>query len=164
MTKHSGLASSPTGRFRTRVAIRWWPHGILRQVGLIPALLIVAGFAEAFATEGESTAFPFTALHTYYISPTGNDQSAGTSPKTAWATPHHNVNCGDVILVEPGNYILGKYITAFGANNWGTVANCPSRSGGIDGTGGIYFAIVLCVGPYLGACTVSGAPSKQPDC
>lgn len=150
MTRYSVPTSSPTRPFRARFAARWWQHCILRQLCLVVALLINAGFAEAFAAEGQSVAVPFTALSTYYISPTGNDQSAGTSPKTAWATPHHNVNCGDVILVEPGNYILGKYITAFGANNWGTVANCPSRSGGIDGTGGIHFAIVLCAGPRLG--------------
>jgi hypothetical protein len=127
VTTYSVPTSSPTRPFRARFAARWWQNCILRQLGLVVALLISAGFAEAFAAEGQSVAVPFTALSTYYISPTGNDQSAGTSPKTAWATPHHNVNCGDVILVEPGNYILGKYITAFGANNWGTVANCPSR-------------------------------------
>jgi hypothetical protein len=159
VTRYPVPTTSPTRPFRARFAARWWQNCILRQLGLVAALLISAGFAEAFAAEGQSVAVPFTALSTYYISPTGNDQSAGTSRKTAWATPHHNVNCGDVILVEPGNYILGKYITAFGANNWGTVANCPSGSGGIDGTGGIYFAIVLCAGPHLGACTVSGAPS-----
>lgn len=123
--------------------------------------LVSCVLGDSFANEVQFTAWPFTPLHVYYISPNGNDNRAGTSRDGAWATPHHNVNCGDVIIVEPGNYILGKYITAFGPNNWGRVSNCPSTSGGIDGTGGIYFAVVLCAGPNLGACTVSGEPSIE---
>ena len=91
---------------------------------------------------------PFVALHTYYMSPTGSDSATGTSPSTAWASPNHALNCGDVIIMKAGTY------SALPA--WGTVSNCPSRSGGIDGTGGIYFAVVLCAGPDLGSCAVSG--------
>jgi hypothetical protein len=138
----------------------WLPYRIFRQL-VIGLLLIGAGFIEARAAKGNSTEVPFTPLHVYYISPNGDDNRPGTSRGEAWATPHHNVYCGDLILVEPGNYMLGTYITPFGANNWGTVSNCPSSTGGIDGMGGIYFAVVLCAGPYLGACTVSGAPSTE---
>jgi hypothetical protein len=121
------------------------------------ALLLIGGFfANAFAAEGDTAAISFTALDTYYISPTGNDQKAGTSPDTAWATPHHNVKCGDVIIAAAGDYVAGAYGTVFGTNNWGTVSNCPSTSGGIDGTGGIYFAILLCAGPHLTSCSVNG--------
>jgi len=41
---------------------------------------------------------PFTALHTYYISPTGSDSNNGTSAATPWLTPNHSVVCGDVII------------------------------------------------------------------
>ena len=86
---------------------------------------------------------PFQALTTYYISPTGNDSNSGTSPATAWATPKHAVNCGDVLIAAPGAYNSDQ----FGANNWGTVSACPSTTGGIDGKGGVYFAVLLCGGP-----------------
>ena len=89
-----------------------------------------------------------TALHTYYISPTGSDSNNGTSSSTPWATPNHPVNCGDIIIAEAGTYSAGQ----FGEGNWGTVSNCPSTSGGIDGAGGIYFATILCAGPDLMSC------------
>jgi hypothetical protein len=95
---------------------------------------------------------PFHALNTYYISPTGNDNNSGTSPAMAWATPKHSVSCGDVIIAAPGAYKNGQ----FNSNNWGTVASCPSTSGGIDGKGGVYFAVLLCGGPDLTSCTVDG--------
>ena len=50
----------------------------------------------------DAQAVAFTPLHIYYISPTGNDANAGTSPSTAWATPHHPVQCGDVIIAAAG--------------------------------------------------------------
>ena len=103
-----------------------------------------------------STPVPFQALHTYYISPTGNDNSAGTSPQTAWATPNHAVACGDVILAAPGAYDN----THFGPNQWGTVASCPSTSGGIDGAGGIYFAVLLCAGSDDASCMVNGGTQE----
>ena len=40
-------------------------------------------------------------------------------------------------------------------STWGTVGNCPSSSGGIDGAGGVYFATVLCGGSYVGACYIT---------
>src|SRR5277367_777400 len=80
---------------------------------------------------------PFTALHTYYISPTGSDGSNGTSVATAWATPNHKVVCGDVIIAAPGAYNSNSFDSlSHGSSLYGTVANCPSKSGGIDGTGG----------------------------
>ena len=44
------------------------------------------------------------------------------------------------------------------------MSSCPSTSGGIDGTGGVYFATVLCGGSYVGACyiTTKGASSGAP--
>jgi hypothetical protein len=129
---------------------------ILRQFGVAFALLLIsAGFARALAAEGQSIAVPLTPLHIYYISPNGNDNRAGTSRDGAWATPHHKVNCGDVIIAA-----AGQYTTSFGINNWGDVSNCPSKSGGIDGTGGIYFAIVLCAGPYITSCPITGGGAE----
>ena len=115
-------------------------------LAMVP-LLFNADFAEAQAV-------PFTPLHIYYISPTGNDANPGTSPSKAWLTPHHNVVCGDVIIAAAGKYAF-EY-SVFGTNAWGTVLNCPSKSGGIDGKGGIYFAVVLCAGPYVTSCSVNG--------
>jgi hypothetical protein len=100
----------------------------------------------------------FKALHTYYISPTGSDSNSGTSPSSPWATPKHPVNCGDVIVASAGNYGGGS--SPFGTNNWGAVSNCPSTSGGIDGMGGVYFAILLCAGPDLTSCAVSNSSAE----
>ena len=96
---------------------------------------------------------PFNPLHLYYISPTGKDANSGTSPTDAWATPNHPVQCGDVILAAPGSYT-----TQFN-QDWGTVSDCPSTIGGIDGSGGIFFATLLCAGADLEACPVNPGPN-----
>ncbi len=93
-----------------------------------------------------SVGTPFTALHTYYISPTGSDSNGGTSSSSPWLTPNHPVDCGDVIIAAPGSY---SPVLQFGS-----VSNCPSSSGGIDGQGGIYFATLLC-GGNVGTCAVT---------
>ena len=121
---------------------------ILQRLVFAMVLLLFGGsFADAQSV-------PFTPLHIYYISPTGNDANPGTSPSKAWAGPRHNVVCGDVIIAAAGSY-AGEY-SEFGPNTWGTVSNCPSTSGGIDGKGGIYFATLLCAGPYVTSCSVNG--------
>ena len=51
-----------------------------------------------------SGSVPFVALHTYYMSPTGSDSNNGLTAATAWATPNHAVNCGDVIIAAAGSY------------------------------------------------------------
>jgi hypothetical protein len=84
------------------------------------------------------------------MSPTGNDSNNGLTPGTAWKTPSHNVVCGDVIIAAAGSYNAGY------GYSFGTVSNCSSTSGGIDGTGGIYFAVLLCSGSDLEACVVTG--------
>lgn len=99
---------------------------------------------------------PFQALHTYYIAPDGSDGNPGTSAASAWATPNHAVDCGDVIIAEPGAYNSGQ----FQAGHWGAVANCPSTSGGIDGSGGIYFSILVCGGSDMTSCTVDGGSQE----
>jgi hypothetical protein len=115
---------------------------------------------------GGATSRPFTPLHLYYISPSGNDSNNGLTPATAWATPRHKVSCGDVLIAAAGNYDRGQFGHAsFGADfgNFGPVSNCPSTSGGTDGTGGIYFAILLCAGPDLMSCRVNGGSGPAFD-
>jgi hypothetical protein len=118
-------------------------------VALLLSLLTVIAPAEAWAPSWmNGTAAPsanpvFTALHTYYMSPTGSDAAAGTAG-APWATPNHALNCGDVIIAPAGTY-NGSFST------WGTVSNCRSTTGGIDGTGGVNFAVLLCGGSDLGS-------------
>ena len=109
-----------------------------------------------FASTASASNTAFTPVHTYYISPTGSDNNAGTSPSAPWATPHHAVQCGDVIIAAAGNYTSHQ----FGTAAWGTVSGCPSTTGGIDGTGGVYFATLVCAGPYVTSCTVNGGSSE----
>jgi hypothetical protein len=109
-----------------------------------------------FASSGGSGSVAFVPLHTYFMSPTGSDSNAGTSVSAPWLTPNHALHCGDVIIAAAGSY-TGQ----FGDGNWGTVSNCPSTSGGIDGTGGIYFAVVLCAGPDLESCKVNTAQNNS---
>jgi hypothetical protein len=98
----------------------------------------------------------FVALHTYYMSPTGNDGNSGTDAAHPWATPKHSVKCGDVIIAAKGNY------SEIGYGKWGAVSNCPSTSGGIDGAGGIYFAILLCGDASVGNCQVNHPTNYNP--
>ena len=124
----------------------WLDLVILQRLIFAMVILLFGG------SLADAQAAPFAPLHIYYISPTGNDANAGTSSSKAWATPHHPVQCGDVIIAAAGSY--GEYI--FGVNSWGAVSNCPSTKGGIDGTGGIYFATLLCAGPRITSCSVNG--------
>ena len=62
------------------------------------------------------------------------------------------MNCGDVIIAAPGAYDGNQ----FGTGKWGAVSKCPSTSGGIDGKGGIYFAVLLCGGSDMTSCTADG--------
>ena len=87
----------------------------------------------------------------HYISPSGSDSNDGLSLSTAWASPNHAIHCGDVIIAAAGNYTSGNIGSGFGATS-----NCPSTTGGIDGAGGIYFAILLCGGIDLQSCQVTG--------
>ena len=98
-----------------------------------------------------------------FMAPAGHDTCDGLGPSTgtvnpcAWATPNHAMNCGEVILTGPGSY---NSVAAFGLP-FGTVSNCPSSSGGIDGLGQINFAILLCAGSDIQACTISANGSGQ---
>lgn len=105
------------------------------------------------ASPGAVGSTQFVPLHTYYISPNGSDSNNGTSLATAWASPNHAVECGDVIIAAAGSYKSFQ--------NFGAVSACPSNSGGINGSGGIYFATLLCGGSYVGACSIVGTGSAN---
>ena len=66
-----------------------------------PTVPIVAG--SSGSGNGSGVASSFTALHTYYISPTGSDSNAGTLA-APWRSAKHAVSCGDVIIASAGNY------------------------------------------------------------
>ena len=95
----------------------------------------------------------------HYMNPSGNDGCNGTSPSLgtsgncAWLTPNGNaaLKCGDVIIAAPGNYDSNGYAVTR------QPTSCPSTTGGIDGTGGIYFTTLLCGGSDLGSngCKIS---------
>ena len=120
---------------------------------------ISGAFGLAAATAQSASGAPqtphavsFAPLHIYYISPEGDDRNLGASPSAAWATPRHAVQCGDVIIAAAGRYSE----SVFNSNRWGKVSGCPSTSGGVDGKGGVYFATLLCAGPYITSCSVDG--------
>src|ERR1700674_3907941 len=98
-------------------------------------------------------AIVFTPLHTYYMSATGSDSNNGTSPATAWldsarpATSGTTLQCSDIVMMAPGTY-NGNF------SSWSSSSTCPSTTGGIDGTGGVFYAVYLCDG-NLGSCQIN---------
>ncbi len=136
--------SSDAGHTLTATVTATGSGGATASAASAPTVPIVAASNSSQA----SGAVSFVALHTYYMSPTGSDSNSGTSPSSPWATPNHPVSCGDVIIAAPGSYGSIGY--------FGNVSNCPSTSGGIDGTGGIYFAVLLCGGTDLTGCPDGG--------
>jgi len=75
------------------------------------------------------------------MAPTGDDGNPGTLA-SPWATPNHAIDCGDVIYAQPGTYTNGG--NGFFIDK--SAGNCPSAAGvgGIDNSGKIYFAQVIC--------------------
>ena len=142
--------SSDTGHTLTSTVTATGSSSATASATSAPTVPIVA----ASSSQGGSKGVAFTALHTYFMSPTGSDSNNGLTAATAWATANHAVKCGDVIIAA-----AGSYNTSLPGEGFGAVSNCPSASGGIDGTGGIYFATLLCGGTYVGACTIT-EPNK----
>lgn len=108
------------------------------------------------STGGGNVAFSLPSGSTQkFMNASGNDScngtsaSLGSSGNCAWLTPNHAMNCGEVIVAAPGTYTAGA-----GFQSFGTVSNCPSTTGGIDGLGGIWFASMVCAG-NVGTCIVS---------
>jgi hypothetical protein len=98
----------------------------------------------------------FTALHTFYLSPTGSGTTCSQASPCANTTARATV-CGDVWVALNGTTYNPTNFdpTETGTEEWGTVGTCPSRTGGIDGLGGINAAVVMCQS-YLG-CSFSVA-------
>ena len=138
--------STDAGHTLTATVTATGSSGTTASATSAPTVAIAAASSPAASTSG-SNGVAFTALHTYFMSPTGSDSNNGTSASTPWATPNHAVNCGDVIIAAAGSYR--------DMQSWGTVANCPSTSGGIDGKGGVYFATLLCGGSTVGSCYIT---------
>ncbi len=102
--------------------------------------------------------YAFTPLHTYYIAPAsggGSDSNSGASSSSPWLTPNHSgIVCGDVIIAATGAYSSANFDSyGNGSSVWGTVGSCPSTSGGIDGTGGVYTATLVCATAF--GCTIN---------
>jgi hypothetical protein len=55
--------------------------------------------------------------HTYFITTTGSDAANGLTVGTAWLSPNHALNCGDVIIASSGAYSSANFNTG----KWGTV-------------------------------------------
>jgi hypothetical protein len=70
---------------------------------------------------------------TFYMSTTGSDDNPGTQ-ESPWASPKHNLRCGEVIIAATGTYSSANFGVG---GNWGTVSSCPS-------TRGVHFATVIC--------------------
>lgn len=124
---------------------------LLLGLGLVVALCAQVGFnlpgwppVQPTVASGPPT---FTSVDgPYFVAATGcSDANNGLSSGSPWCSLNHAVNCGDVVI-----FAAGTYTNQF--NNFGTVSNCPSTTGGIDGAGGVYFAIALCGGTDLEAC------------
>lgn len=127
---------------------------LLLGLGLVVALCAQVGFnlpgwppVQPTVASGPPT---FTSVDgPYFVAATGcSDANNGLSSGSPWCSLNHAVNCGDVII-----FAAGTYTTAF--STFGTVSNCPSTTGGIDGSGGVYFAIAVCGGADLEACKIN---------
>ena len=60
---------------------------------------------------------------TYYLAPSadgGSDGNSGLSSRSPWLSPHHQLNCGDMIVAKSGFYANANFYTG----RWGRV-NCP---------------------------------------
>lgn len=110
---------------------------------------------------GEPGSRPFTPLHTYFVATTGSNANNCLTVATAClnvqAAGLSGIVCGDVVLVNSGTATGGF---GDGGTDFPTVGGpCPSISGGIDGSGGIYFAILLCAGPDVMSCRMDTSSS-----
>ena len=80
------------------------PHSLSFKISPPAAVLLRRGLAVLLG--GLLLAAPAQAV-TYYLSPTGSDAAAGTSPSTAWATlalANGRVAPGDVVVMAAGTY------------------------------------------------------------
>ena len=95
--------SSDAGHTLTSTVTATGSSGTAASATSAPTVAIVAASSPSASNTG-SNGVAFTALHTYFMSPTGSDSNNGLTAATAWATPNHAVNCGDVIIAAAGSY------------------------------------------------------------
>ena len=133
---------------------------LMTMMMLFVLSLLLSGVTTTYTIHVTTTLTPPTGHVHHFMRPSGHDtncngtvnadDSAGVRPNCAWATPNHAISCGDVIIAAAGTYTGGKFVRTMN-----TPTNCPSTTGGIDGTGGIWFAIVLCGAADLRSCKIA---------
>lgn len=125
--------------------------GMMSTSSLAQPVVTPPVFIPLPASPSSRTLFTLPTGHTLkFMSITGNDANPGTKAQP-WKTPNHAMSCGDVLVS-----LNGDYSSLNGLETFGATSNCPSTSGGIDGTGptstsgggtgGVNYAIMVCGG------------------
>jgi len=99
--------------------------GLYTAPAAIPSPAAVTVTATSQAAPGQSASAVVTIEAplpvTYYLAPAadgGDDSNDGLSAATPWLSPHHAVNCGDIILAKAGATYSPSNFTY---GSWGTV-------------------------------------------
>ena len=99
--------------------------GLYTAPATVPSPAIVIINATSVSDPSKSASGTVTIVSssgaTYYLAPAangGNDSNSGLSPNAPWLSPHHAVNCGDVIIAAASTAYLPNN---FNAGNWGVV-------------------------------------------
>ncbi|MBK8173022.1 MAG: right-handed parallel beta-helix repeat-containing protein [Sandaracinaceae bacterium] len=74
------------------------------------------------------TIYVYVSRTTYYVSPSGNDSNAGTSPATAWQTVERVRTANNANIFQPGDALLFER-----GNRFRTVATLTLRAAGTAG-------------------------------
>jgi hypothetical protein len=113
-------------QFRAFMRLRVWNSLKAMKSILLQTLAFVALHSRrAFAAAIFFLLLPSLAqAKTYYLSPTGTDSGSGQSSGTAWLSPNHALNCGDVIVAAASSHYSSANFTA---GKWGTVS-CPAAN------------------------------------
>lgn len=132
----------------------WFP--VYTQSVYVDLAAMMGGVITTIAGPSNAGTKTFTPNHLYFMSSSGcSDANNGTSTATPWCSPRHSTVAGDIILAKSGTYSSNIFNSTTG-NGFGVVGgSIPSIINGIDGTGGIYFAVVLCAGASVGDCKVA---------
>lgn len=100
--------------------------GLYTAPAVVPTPNTVLVTATSLVDGTSSGSTTVQVMHTYYLAPAsagGNDGNDGRSASAPWLTPHHSVQCGDLIIAAPGSYDAGD----FNVGSWGTVT-CPAAN------------------------------------
>lgn len=130
---------------------------IIATSGACSSSAVASNTTSTITSGGGAVAFSLpTGSVLHYMAPAsagGSDSNDGLAATAGgghgpWISPNHSMNCGEVIIAVPGAYSANAS-TSTSSPGFGSVSNCPSTTGGIDGAGGIYYAVVLCGGTDL---------------